>query len=94
MMNNLEPVIKQCRVMITSQNAGPNDVITYLHSEGINMIDSMKALRELYGLSLGEAKSLVTAHPAWDDEVSNADVLHKELLTALEKGEVRDTNDE
>jgi hypothetical protein len=39
----------------------------------------MKALRILYGINLGEAKTLVTAHPIWSSVVHANEPLHEAL---------------
>ena len=57
----------------------------YLRQEGITIVESMKVLKEIYKLSLGEAKELVTAHPVWAAEVRSADSLHEELEKALQE---------
>ena len=87
MKSNLENMREECQKRL-SHGAGPADLILYLHREGITIVESIKALKEIYKLSLGEAKELVTAHPAWAEEVRNADILHEELEKALQKEEV------
>lgn len=51
-----------------------------LKEEGVTIAEAIKLIRELYELSLGEAKSCVTRNPAWEGTASAADALHEELL--------------
>lgn len=55
------------------------DVIARLHMEGLTITNSMKALRLLYGIRLGEAKKLVAAHPVWLSVVQANEPFHAEL---------------
>ena len=55
------------------------DVIAHLHMEGLTITDSMKVLRLLYGIRLGEAKKLVAAHPVWLSVVQANEPFHAEL---------------
>jgi ribosomal protein L7/L12 len=84
MGSDFENMLEECRRRI-SQGVKREDLILYLHNEGLTIIESMKILKKIYNLSLGEAKEQVTAHPAWASEVRSADVLHEELQHALEK---------
>lgn len=84
MKSDLESVMEECQRRV-SVGARPDELIVYLRREGITIIETMKVLKEIYKLSLGEAKELVTAHPAWADEVRTADTLHEELEKALQK---------
>lgn len=84
MTNNLRKAVDECRAA-TERGATREEIVARLHERGISIIDSMKVLKELYGLSLGEAKAVVTAHPAWISAVTRADVLHGEIVEALSK---------
>ncbi|HET8669751.1 MAG TPA: hypothetical protein VFM05_03720 [Candidatus Saccharimonadales bacterium] len=87
MKRDLESMMKECQKR-ASRGASSEDLILYLRREGITIVESMKVLKEIYKLSLGEAKELVTAHPAWADEVRSANILHEELENALQKEDV------
>lgn len=84
MTNDFINIVKKCRESI-KHGMSSEDIILYLHQKGATITESMKVIRELYGLSLGEAKALVTAHPIWTDTVRGADVLHQEIGNALQK---------
>ncbi|HZR44574.1 MAG TPA: hypothetical protein VFB12_30965 [Ktedonobacteraceae bacterium] len=59
------------------------DVIVALHAEGLTILDSIKMVRELYQLSLGEAKQVVSAHPVWKEVVQASEPLHELVEQAL-----------
>lgn len=45
-------------------------VIANLHTEGLAILEAIKMVRSLYGLSLKEAERLVLTHPAWVNEAN------------------------
>ena len=87
MRSDSENFLEECRRRV-SQGASREDLILYLRHEGSTIVESMKVLKQIYNLSLGEAKEHVTAHPAWAKEVRSADILHEELQDALDKEEL------
>jgi len=84
MGSDLEKTMKECQERV-SHGACRGNIILYLHRRGTTIIESMKVLKEVYNLSLGEAKAEVTAHHVWAEEVKSADILHEELGNALQK---------
>ena len=56
-----------------------NDMIFMLKQEGLSIIDSIKVVRDVYGLSLGQSKIVVTSHPCWVEFVQASEPLHDEL---------------
>lgn len=81
--NDLENMLEECKKSV-SDGGSREDLILHLHREGFTIVESMKILKEVYKLSLGEAKELVTSHSVWADEVRSADILHEELEKALQ----------
>lgn len=72
---------------MNTENA-PDDVdklILRLHEEGNSIIESIKAVRELLGVNLGEAKQLVSQNPVWHDVVEAHIPLHDELIALMEQ---------
>ncbi|MBC8042202.1 MAG: hypothetical protein IAF08_02040 [Rhizobacter sp.] len=65
------------------QGASPDDIITYLHVRKFTIAESIKAVRHLYALPLGEAKQLVAMHPAWKDVDQATAEFHRELIETL-----------
>lgn len=85
-MDNIDEVIYECREKLR-QSATCEGLVIYLHDRKINIIDSMKIIREVCRIPLGQAKTIVTSHPIWRVEVQNADVLHEELVNSFSKQE-------
>jgi ribosomal protein L7/L12 len=56
-----------------------------LHEQGASPVEVIKAIREVHGVSLGEAKRLFSESPAWRSESEAADRLHEELLAVLRR---------
>jgi len=48
-------------------------------TEGHSIMETIKAVMTAYGVPLGEAKKLVSEHPAWSSTVAAAGTLHEEL---------------
>ncbi len=56
-----------------------SDVILCLNREGLSITESIKIVRELYRLPLGEAKQIVSSRPVWETTVRNHEPFHEEL---------------
>ena len=61
------------------------EILGRLHARGSTIIDAIKAIRAVFSISLGEAKRLVTEHPAWRAEVEANQPLHDEAERAAAK---------
>lgn len=55
------------------------DFIAGKHAGGATIMETIKAVMVEYGTSLGQAKALVSSHPAWATVVNAAQPLHKDL---------------
>jgi ribosomal protein L7/L12 len=58
------------------QGESLGDLVTALRAEGHGILESIKLLRTACGISLREAKRVVSNHPAWRDEVARNQPLH------------------
>jgi hypothetical protein len=58
--------------------------LSALRRNGATPIDSIKAVREVCGVSLGEAKKLVADSPTWDDIRDAHDRLVEDLISFME----------
>ncbi len=58
-----------------AQGEPPEQVITNLHLRGFTILEAIKAVKQLYGLSLQEAQGRVMGHPKWRDEASKVFLL-------------------
>jgi len=59
-------------------------VLATLREQGASPIDSIKAVREVSGVSLAEAKRIVSGSPTWDDIRESHAKFANELLDWLE----------
>ena len=82
MNSDLTKFIEDCKGRV-SRGASREELILYLHDQGLTIVETMRILKETYKLSLGKAKEIVTAHPVWANEVKGADRLHSDLEKAL-----------
>ncbi|QAT81657.1 hypothetical protein EJ065_0042 [Corallococcus coralloides] len=65
------------------------DAVVALHDAGLTIIECIKGLMQLYGLSLGDAKFIAAGHPVWRDIVKAAEPLHDDLEAYAEKNKGR-----
>lgn len=77
-MKDFETILRECRKK-SEQGATSESLVIYLYYKDINIVDSMKILREIYGISLGQAKTLVTSQPVWSKVVKGTEPLHDDL---------------
>jgi ribosomal protein L7/L12 len=81
-------IIKQC--IKHYRNHKENEfILQYLKKNGLNIIQSIKIIRDVYKISLGEAKNVVSNSQCWSIEAKVADEFHAELLSMLCDGEIR-----
>ena len=83
MSTDFESLVNECREAMGhgTKIEGP---IVFLHERGASIVESIRVIREIYGLPLDGAKAIVAANPVWIDVVTRGDVLHQELETALQ----------
>lgn len=55
------------------------EFIAEKHASRATIMETIKAVMKEYGVSLGEAKTLVSSHPAWATIVSAAHPLHEDI---------------
>jgi ribosomal protein L7/L12 len=59
-------------------------VLAALRQHGATPIESIKAVREVRGVGLGEAKQLVSTSPAWDDIREEHERFVEEIVAAFQ----------
>jgi ribosomal protein L7/L12 len=85
-------LIGECR-KLKQDGVDLESVVAYLRDEGCWKIDCIAILREVLGISLGDAKRLVHGSSTWRDVREQDDTFHDELIDALvEKPETRKVN--
>jgi hypothetical protein len=77
--------LKKTVSAMVERGSKAEDVITFLHSSGCTITESIKMIMEHFSMRLAEAKRLVASQPCWKDVVAAADVLHEETLNELKK---------
>ncbi len=64
--------------------------VVILKNAGLTITQSMRALVEIFGMSLGDAKTAVAGHAVWTEVSNAAEPLHDQLEgLAKENGEKR-----
>jgi ribosomal protein L7/L12 len=62
-----------------------DEIIADMKERGFTIIEAIKSTRELFGLSLGQAKELVCQHPAWAETARESADFQNALLEAFEE---------
>lgn len=70
---------------MAKQGVSISEITSYLRQQRVTIIDSIKVVRELYGMPLRQAKSIVSEHASWRDVAEAGDTLHEELEAAIQK---------
>jgi len=53
-----------------------DEVIVYLHGQGLSILDTIKVIRQVGRISLGDAKQIVSHHTVWQQTVKANEALH------------------
>lgn len=61
-----------------------DEVIVDLHDQGLSILDTIKVIRQVGKMSLGEAKQVVSNHTAWQHIVKANAALHDEAEAAAQ----------
>ncbi len=64
------------------------DSVVKLHDMGISVVDSIRIIREAYGVSLSCAKKTVANHPVWKKLSEAATSFHKELERSMSEAAI------
>ena len=70
---------------LVAQGATVEAALSQLRVEGATPVEAIKAIREVQGISLGEAKQIFSQSPAWSKEVLAGNALHDEVISLLER---------
>jgi ribosomal protein L7/L12 len=67
-------------------------IVAELRRDGLSIIDAIKAVRKACGVSLGEAKAIVTSNAAWADVAQESQSLREEAwkLFSLKEEQTRE----
>lgn len=83
-MKKIDIMLNMCKKEINNGQS-ETDIIGFMFSYGLSITDSINIYRELYAVSLVEAKQKVATHDDWKKMAEESDETHKKLLTDIEK---------
>ena len=64
-----------------------DEIIAYLSGQNVSILDAIKIVRNVGGVSLGDAKQMVSCHAAWRSIVKANEMLHDESEAAVQGNE-------
>lgn len=79
-----QAVSDQERLSLWEQRQNMESFLQELRARGAGQIDCIKAVREIAGISLGEAKEIVHYSRTWADMREASEALHETAYKALE----------
>lgn len=82
MSATIERITEECRALAEERGA-ERAVVDRLAELDVDILDAIKVVRRVCGVSLGEAKRLVTSHPKWRAAAESAQTLHDEFEETL-----------
>ena len=83
----LEEIAGGCKEL-AERGVPVDEVISHIHKCGTTITECIQVVMQVYGLSLRDAKAMVSDHPVWEGVVAAALPLHEDLSREIEK----DTN--
>ena len=60
--------------------AGRDEILNAMKTRDLTIIEAIKASMQLFGVGLGDAKAIVTSHPAWSPIARAAIPLHDAII--------------
>jgi hypothetical protein len=81
-----ESIRVECQKLL-KQPDGTEKMLAYLRENNFPIMQSIKALIEIKGISLGEAKEVVNLSETWKPELHLYDAFHAELETEVRRFE-------
>lgn len=69
-----------CTAQVWAETKDFDSVLRHLRENGFSKLESIKALRELCGISLGEAKRKASLSEVWADTLDDSNRLHDAFL--------------
>jgi ribosomal protein L7/L12 len=59
------------------------EILTAMKKRGLTITEAIKASMQLFGLGLGDAKTLVASHPSWNQIAEAAKPFQDDLIQAF-----------
>jgi ribosomal protein L7/L12 len=60
-----------------------DEILRAMKDRGLTIIQAIKASMQLFGIGLGDAKSLVSCHPSWNPTAEAAQPFQDDLIKAF-----------
>ena len=60
-----------------------DEILMVMKERGLTITEAIKTSMQLFGIGLGEAKSLVSSHPSWHQTAEAAKPFQDELIRAF-----------
>jgi ribosomal protein L7/L12 len=60
-----------------------DEILMVMKERGLTITEAIKTSMQLFGIGLGDAKSLVSSHPSWHQTVVAAKPFQDELIQAF-----------
>jgi ribosomal protein L7/L12 len=77
-------ILDDLRMKIAS-GISESDAIAEMRRADLPILEAIKAVRELFQVSLGAAKQLVGNHPAYSQIAKASDTLHEQFMNVIQK---------
>lgn len=68
----------------TNQGESRDELITLMQEQGIEILDAIKTVRELFSIPLSEAKRIVASHPSYSEIAIASIPLHDAVIDTFE----------
>jgi hypothetical protein len=62
-----------------------DEILVVMKERGLTITEAIKASMQLFGIGLGDAKSLVTSHSSWNQTAAAAKPFQDELIEAFRR---------
>jgi ribosomal protein L7/L12 len=79
----IEPPLDYFRSEL-AKGMSQGEVIAAMKCRGLSILDAIKAAREVFAISLGEAKQLVASHPDYCETAAASAPLQDELIQSFQ----------
>ena len=76
---------------LQQDGSSTDEILRAMRDRGLTIIQAIKASMQLFGIGLGDAKSLVSSHPSWNQTAEAARPFQDDLIKAFrEAGNVEE----
>ena len=83
MNENIEQIVQDYQPYI-AHGMSREEVIQHLHADGLTIMQSIKVVRVLYKMSLGDAKMVVSEQPVWAMVAQAHQPFHEEVVKIMQ----------